>query len=96
MSLKRLSLIHISRMLLITNYYKEWDGKNKGKFVNLYVICTGEEKGTGPFPENGGKSGKIPCVSGQKRVKCVTQQPWCPAEVCADPSQQTAPPLGGE
>lgn len=45
-------------MLLITNYYKEWDGKNKGKFVNLYVICTGEEKGTGPFPENGRKSGK--------------------------------------
>ena len=43
------------RMLLITNYYKEWDGKNKGKFVNLYVICTGEKKGTGPFPENGGK-----------------------------------------
>ena len=42
-------------MLLITNYYKEWDGKNKGKFVNLYVICTGEKKGTGPFPENGGK-----------------------------------------
>lgn len=46
------------RMLLITNYYKEWDGKNKGKFVNLYVICTGEEKGTGPFRKMAEKVGK--------------------------------------
>lgn len=45
-------------MLLITNYYKEWDGKNKGKFVNLYVICTGEEKGTGPLRKMAEKVGK--------------------------------------
>lgn len=58
-------------MLLITNYYKEWDGKNKGKFVNLYVICTGEKKGTGPFPGKWRKKWENPL-----RIRPKTSKMW--------------------